>query len=56
MNELKNILKTSDTYLKTHMGFYILWQFLTLILLGVAIVGIYMLFDELKNVVLIFGV
>jgi hypothetical protein len=56
LNEFKNILKTSDTYLKTHMGFYILWQFMTLILLGVSIVGMWMLFSELKNVALIFGI
>jgi len=56
LNELKNILKTSNTYLQAHMGFYILWQFVSIILLMIALVGIYMLFGQLKGIAMIFGI
>jgi len=56
LNEFKDILKTSNTYLKTHMGFYVLWQFISLLILGVTIVGIYILFGQLKNITFTFGI
>jgi len=54
MDEFKDIIKTGNTYLKAHMKFYIIWQFLSLILLGICIVSIYMLFGQLHDMLKIF--
>lgn len=56
MTELKDIMKTSNTYLKAHMRFYILWQLVSILCLGVTIWGIYILLNQLKNVAFVFGI
>jgi len=49
-------MNTGNTYLKAHMGFYIVWQFVSLLALVVVICGIYQLLIETKKLAFIFGI
>jgi len=56
LNEFKNILETSNTYLKARTGFYIFWQLVSVLFLGVSIWGIWMLLGQLKGIAVTFGI
>jgi len=52
MNQFKDVMKTSNTFLKFYTGFYILWQSISLLLLIGIIVGIFILFGQLQNMII----
>lgn len=56
LTEFKDILNTSNTYLKAHMGFYMFWQLVGVLALVGTVAGIYLLLTQLSVTLSVFNI
>ena len=56
MQEIKNLAKTGNTYLKAYTGFYIFWQFVSILLMIILSISIGVFVVQSKGLMWTFGI